>query len=217
MTEEVGFIRGNPAYGIADAISNKAFSVEWILREIAARMGGTKGVELIAFNSLLFTIVGVIMTPEETAIFSFGDGVFALNGKVTVIAPAGGNAPPYIGQRLVPGLMPEKYLKFTVHTVVPTKDVRHLLIGSDGVKDFDASAELMLPGTDEQVGPLSQFWTDPVFVNNPDAIRRRLAMANRDTVEYSTDAEGRLQGVPRIKKGLLHDDTTLLVIKREGE
>lgn len=165
------------------------------------------------------TIVCVAMTDLWTALFSFGDGVISLNGETTTLRPARGNAPPYIGQTLVPGCMREELLHFSLVDILPTGNVQSVLIGTDGVQDLLAAADRRLPGKTESVGALSQFWTNDKFVKNPDAIRRRLALANLETVEYSTDRFGRLIDGPRIKRGLLSDDTTLAVVKRmkEGE
>jgi hypothetical protein len=56
-----------------------------------------------------------------------------------------------------------------------------------------------IPGRSEDVGPLSQFWTDDAYYENRDMVRRRLAVLNR----------GR-------HGGLLADDTTLVVVRRKG-
>lgn len=197
------------------ALDALADDMEYYLRQICRMLADQEFEAQVANDHFLFTLMVAIMTKDETHVLSFGDGVFALNGEVFGIAPVGINSPPYLGQKLVPGAMAEKFLHFTMQRTMPTKDVHSLLIGSDGVKDLIAVSDKLLPGTKEPLGPISQFWTDDLFVRNPDAIRRRLAMANKSTVDYSIDGEGRLTDVPRIKKGLLRDDTTLVLIKRE--
>ena len=50
---------------------------------------------------LLFTFVGCIISPEETVIFSFGDGNYCLNDKEVKIDYAGKNKPMYISMLLI--------------------------------------------------------------------------------------------------------------------
>lgn len=206
---------------LADALSRESLLTE--LRDglaeaiagIARSMDDAQRIDYTVMEHFLFTIMLVAMNAKDTMICSFGDGVYSLNGNTVTVDPAVGNAPPYIGQRLVPGLMDEKFLEFRVQALLPTNEVESVLIGTDGLSYFQKAEHLALPGKEDLVGPLSQFWTNRHFADNPDAIRRRLAMANRDTVIYELDTDGRLAGSPRIKPGLLHDDTTLVLITRE--
>ncbi|OGZ09462.1 MAG: hypothetical protein A3D67_02565 [Candidatus Lloydbacteria bacterium RIFCSPHIGHO2_02_FULL_51_22] len=165
-----------------------------------------KEYQQILADYFLFTIIGVVITPDETTVFSLGDGVHAINERVEVIAPYENNAPPYLVYAHMPAVTYPGSLDVHIRMTVPTKDVQSVLIGTDGVADFVAAATSPLPGKTEVLGPLSQFWTDDKFVGNPDAIRRRLAIANREWVESG-----------HIKKGLLPDDTTLVVIRRESQ
>ena len=156
-------------------------------------------------EDLLFTIMGVFVTPDETAVFSVGDGVFAVNGEVTIIPEYPGNAPPYIAyalDRLQKGLRIDQ--EFDVRMCMPTSEMKSVLIGSDGVADFIESEDVPVGREHKPLGPLSEFWTDEKFVTNPDMIRRRLARANVERVEDG-----------RIKHGVLADDTTLVVIRRD--
>lgn len=177
------------------------------IKSAALLMADEEFVQAAVLDHFFFTIVCVAMTQDLTALFSLGDGVISLNGETTAIRSAEGNAPPYIGQTLIPGLMPEKYLKFSILDIVPTAEVQSVLIGTDGVNDLASAADEMLPGKEIPVGPISQLWTDPKYVDNPDNIRRHLALVNLETIDESGER-------PRIKKGLLPDDTTLLVIRR---
>lgn len=156
-----------------------------------------------AVTHMLFTIVGVVMTEETTLVFSFGDGVYAVNGEVTVIPPFPDNQPPYIAYQFVPSSVDPSLLRFETRALLPTAEVRSVLIGSDGVADLIAAAEMPLPVSGTPLGPLSQFWEEDRFINNPDMIRRRLALANREHVEGGL-----------MKGGLLHDDTTILLVRR---
>ena len=150
------------------------------------------------------------MTPVWTFVFSAGDGVFAVNGETIVIAGFEENAPPYLAYKLVPSSIDRSLLGFKVRRQMLTESVQSIMIGSDGVADLIGAAEKPLPGKEEPIGPLAQFWTKESFVTNPDAIRRRLALVNLETVDRSGE-------VPRIKPGPLSDDTTVVVIKRMKE
>ncbi|MDO8622315.1 MAG: protein phosphatase 2C domain-containing protein, partial [bacterium] len=54
---------------------------------------------------------------------------------------------------------------------------------------------------------IDQFWTDDRYFRNPDMVRRRLTLVNREAVRAEN---GMLARTP----GLLPDDTTLVVIRR---
>ena len=155
-------------------------------------------------NYFLFTIVGVIVTPEESVIFSFGDGVFSLNGKVTEIGPFPRDEPPYLAYNLTGSSVfdtnPE-YANFCIHEVISTSEVSNIMIGTDGVVDLINANEECLPGREQKVGDISQFFED-IYFSNQDMVRRRLAMINREKVVEK-----------RIVPGLLKDDTTMIVIQ----
>ena len=181
------------------------------IEKMARMTYGEAYVDQAVYDHFLFTVVGVAMGEEWTAVFSFGDGVYAVRGEAAVIPAGPGNAPAYLGQCLVPGLMPKEYLHFVAQNILPTKYVQSILIGTDGVNDLASAADELLPGKQIPVGPLSQFWTDDKYVKNPDCIRRHLALVNLETIDESGER-------PRITKGLLHDDTTLVVERKmEGE
>jgi hypothetical protein len=153
-------------------------------------------------EALLFTVVGAVVTPEHTLVFSAGDGVWALNGDVHRLGPFPGNAPPYLAH----GLLRPGAVSLRAHTLRPTAEVESLLLGTDGAADL---AGARVPERDEPVGPLSQFWSDERYFHNPDALRRRLSLLNRESVRADFPAQ-RLVRVP----GLLSDDTTLVVLRR---
>ncbi|MBT6690883.1 MAG: protein phosphatase [Chloroflexi bacterium] len=161
----------------------------------------------------LFTLVGTIIFPDKSIIFSLGDGVFAHNGEVTTVGPFPGNAPPYLAYNLVTtDLATENpdLLDFNVHVIHETSLTSSILIGSDGICDLIDIAELNMPGKPKLVGPMSQFWTDDRYFNNPDMVRRKLVLINREATRL--DREG-----PSLQKypGLLPDDTTLIAIRRK--
>src|SRR6218665_1291667 len=156
-------------------------------------------------EALLFTLVGAICTPEHVLVSSAGDGLWARNGDVYRLGPFPGNAPPYLAYGLLhPGAVSLKTL-----AVRPTAEVDSLLLGTDGVADLMGLAEARIPERDEPVGPLSQFWSEDRYFANPDALRRRLSLFNREAVRADFPAR-RLVRAP----GLLGDDTTLVVLRR---
>lgn len=108
---------------------------------------------------LLFTIVGVILTPAETVFFSLGDGVFAVNGEQIELGPYPDNAPPYLAYALVDGTTPQ----LNIERHVATSDLRHVAIGTDG------AARLALPA----------FCENDLFFRNPDGLRRALFLMTR--------------------------------------
>ena len=166
----------------------------------------------IVQQHLLFTILGAVITPEAATVFGLGDGLFVLNGQVHTIGPFTNNAPPYLAY----GLMHEgktefasRDLQLQVHHQCPTAALQSLLLGSDGVEDLRAIAHQTLPGKPDCVGPLSQFWQEDRYFANPDMVRRRLALINREV----TTPNWSQQQLTKFG-GLLPDDTTLIVMRR---
>ena len=84
------------------------------------------------WEDLLFTIVGAVVTPAHTLVFSSGDGVWMLNGEVHALGPFPGNAPPYLAYALLRG----EDVPLERRALVPTDDVHALLVGTDGVGDL---------------------------------------------------------------------------------
>ena len=93
---------------------------------------------------------------------------------------------------------------------MPTKEISSLLIGSDGLENLILAAENNIPGKNEKVGPINQFWEDDRYFKNPDMIRRRLTLVNRTITKTDWDNRKILK-----EHGLLPDDTTLIVIRRK--
>ncbi|WP_426755803.1 protein phosphatase 2C domain-containing protein [Myxococcus sp. Y35] len=156
-------------------------------------------------GDFLFTLVGAVVTPALTLVFSAGDGVWALNGEVHPLGPFSGNAPPYLAYALAHG----HDVPLATQALVPTEEVHALLVGTDGVADLERLASTRMPEREELVGPLSRLWTEDRYFANPDALRRRLALLNRESVR----ADFAAQQVVRTP-GLLPDDTTLVVLRR---
>jgi hypothetical protein len=160
---------------------------------------------------LLFTIVGVVIARTITCAFTIGDGIIVLNGENIPVPTFANNAPPYLGYGLIPemaGIDPEK-LQFCLYAQVPTESVQSILIGSDGVGDLLAASDKQLPGKGETVGKIDQFWECDRYFQNPDLIRRRLFLINREVIKPDWQNQQLLR-----EAGLLPDDTTLVVVRR---
>jgi hypothetical protein len=142
-------------------------------------------------EQLLFTLVGAVVGPTQTALFALGDGLLALNDRSLQLGPFPGNQPPYLGYALLPqalhGFAPEA-LRLRIHASAPTGEVQSLALGTDGALDLGAAAAT----SDRLLG-------EPLLFKNPDALRRRLYLLARDQ-----------PGQP----APLHDDTTLLLLRR---
>lgn len=156
---------------------------------------------------LLFTIVGVLITPTETTTFSIGDGIVFVNGKATQIGPFPDNAPPYLAY----GLYRPDLIDFHIHDRLPTTAVESILIGTDGVTDLVAAEMVNLPGKKESVGVISQFWQADRYFSNPDMMRRRLSQINHESTKPNWQDRHLTK-----EAGLLPDDTTLIVIRKKS-
>ena len=166
-------------------------------------------------QNFLFTLLGAIVTKDWSGVFYVGDGVYALNGEVTRLGPFTENKPPYPAYQL---FSTEDYdsdsplVRANLGIVVPTEDVDSILIGTDGVEHLIAAEESKLSGRSDAVGPLSQFWENSQFVENSDAIRRRLALITKESNSATLGKGG--VALLNTEPGLLKDDTTIVVFQR---
>lgn len=178
------------------------------LRIAARGMGGP--LREIVSDFMLFTLVGAAITSELTAVFSIGDGVVAINGTVDQIGPFPGNQPPYLAYDLLDGV--ECDTSASIRALRPTRDVDSILLATDGAEDLIRVANESIPGRDQRVGGLEQFWTREALFRNPDALRRRLAVINRESFvpDWSRQHIARTSGI-------LPDDTAIVAIRRPAE
>jgi serine/threonine protein phosphatase PrpC len=142
---------------------------------------------------LLFTIVGAVITDLETVTFSMGDGAIAINGELNQIPAYPDNAPPYLAY----GLYKPDAINFEIRDRLPTSELDSLLIATDGIDDL------------VKVEDINQFWEEDRYFKNPDAIRRKLAMLNREEVKPDWHKKELTK-----RSGVLSDDTSLVVIRR---
>ena len=189
--------------------------------DVLAQMMGESLSEVVN-RFMLFTLLGVIITEETAFFFALGDGVVAINGTVMTLEVGGdilnpaskptvSNQPIYLAYALTGSELtddePTK-LDFRIIAHMPVGQLEYFLLGTDGVTDIISRADDCLPGRDEQVGSLSQFWeTDRAFRNRK-AVTMRLNLMARDVFAPSPGGGRVLYG------GLLGDDTTLVVGRR---
>lgn len=175
--------------------------------QIAQTIDSKTPIQIIINDYFLFTIIGVVITPDETVIFSLGDGVIAINNKVKIIGEEYQNKPPYLAYKLCSDYQD---IKIKIESQLPTNNVSSLLIGSDGVKDLINVENKLIPGKSEKVKNIAQFWEENRYFQNPDMIRRYLYLLNQDISKPDWQQQ-------KINKqvGLLPDDTTLIVIRKK--
>lgn len=161
----------------------------------------------------LATIVGCVITPESTCIFGCGDGIFYLNGNMHRLGPFPGNKPPYLCYGITGSEVTNNnpsLLDIQRHIICPTEHVETLLIGTDGVDDLTTIADTYLPGREEKIGDISQFWIEDVYFRNPEWIRNVLTTINTEKRKPIWEEQTIIK-----HQGLLPDDTTLIVLRNK--
>jgi hypothetical protein len=163
-----------------------------------------------AYQYFMFTVVGFVVTPDWFMMYSVGDGVWGVNDEVGELGSFPGNQPPYFvyGNLIASSISPD-LCKLQQTCLRPTEKIHNFLVGTDGVAYIMKAEDKNLPGRDEKVGPVSQVWANDAFYKNSDALRRRLALINRDVQKVDWAAK-------RVKKsnGLLPDDTTIMCARK---
>jgi serine/threonine protein phosphatase PrpC len=172
-----------------------------------------KKMTLLLDDYALFTVVGFVLAPPFYCTFYAGDGFIRVNLDDHPLLPESGNRPNYVGYR-VPHVWNNDRVnanRFVInrHKIDDLACLDVLLIGTDGISDLISSAEKKIPGKEELVGPLSQFYTDPLYFKNPDAIRRRLSLINKKVVRPNWELKKM-----EVFHGHLSDDTSLIVVRR---
>lgn len=179
------------------------------IRVLANSMG--QSLSLIVSDYFLFTVVGLVVLPQKSLILSIGDGLFGINGEMHSLGPFPGNEPPYLGYGLIDSFAQEdvSLFGFQIQKILSTEEIDSVFIGTDGVQDSFNSAERKIPGRQELVGPAEQFWKEDYYFENPDAIRRKLFLMNKEIASVNLD------GDLKRECGILPDDTTLVVLRRK--
>ena len=169
---------------------------EHYLNSVICGLGGDR---IQTIQSLfLFTILGAVVTPTLSFVFGQGDGVYQINDDYTAIDE--NNQPHYLGYKMLPKDMlniEQEKMVFHEHASIATKSLRFLVLGTDGADVLQVRAqEKLKDGT--SIGGLQQFAKENRYVEQHTAINRRLNVIN-------------------VINRKVHDDTSLIVIKREGE
>jgi hypothetical protein len=166
------------------------------------------GTSTILKNYFLCTILGFAITPDTTYFFGVGDGTLIVNGENIPLGPFPNNTPPYLAYSLMDSSLLKSdpgCLDFQIHKQISTGLLDSFLIGSDGAQEIERRQADLLPNGREYLGGLAQFWSDDRYYKNPQAVNRKLLVANTQKQHINWEARG-----IEIAQGLLHDDTTLL-------
>jgi hypothetical protein len=176
------------------------------------RLGRTMGGQDAVERHLLFTVLGLALTPREAVVFLLGDGVVCLNSVVSVWE-APGSAPPYLAHALLEG-GPDSGAgpRFVVVHRLRTERVRSVLIGTDGLSPL-AEEERRSGGSQaNDRGPLSVLWAEDRFFANPAMVARHLKRLTRPLQRIDWEARRVLR-----EAGRLRDDATLVVVRRRPQ
>ncbi len=159
----------------------------------------------------LFTILAAVLDRDsgQAYILGCGDGVFYVDGIPTTI-PSPNNAPSYLAYDLVETNQASPDLGIFWMGALET--VQNLLIGTDGLSDLARSFDKPIPGKEEKIGPVSQFWEKDGFFRNPFMIGHRLALINRSIQKVDWEKKAMSEA-----HGPLRDDTTLIAIRRKKQ
>ena len=198
----------NDAAKVNKALEMARHDVLAQLRILSLAMG--QNFRQIINDYFLFTIVGAVLTPQSAVLFNLGDGLVIINNQIIPLGPFANNEPPYLGYQLISS-GPDKSLAWQVIQILPSADVQSLLIATDGAFDLLKAENKVIPGKQEIVGNISQFWQNDSYYKNPDMLRRKLWQINR-----TISAPDWLNRVINKENGHLPDDTTLIVIRRKS-
>lgn len=170
-----------------------------------AFMGATPSAPWLA-EHLLATVLAMVVTPARGIVFRIGDGVVGVNGSIAAVE-APGNAPPYLAYRLVTprALLPAvRGLAPVVEWEGPSDALESVVLATDGAARLPAAS-------DDPHATLHAWLADDALFTRPHALGRRLALLARDEQVIDWDAR-----VVRKKAGVLHDDTTVVLLRRRA-
>jgi hypothetical protein len=197
---------------LSDGLERLRISIILSLQQLLMEIDRDSRTQSVVDN-FLFTLLSIIITPTSTYVIGIGDGVYAINREIVRIGPFPRNEPPYLAYGgLVKSNIAPELCRFTIHKVIPTSELQSACIGTDGIADFGRISNLTLPGKNELVGSLSQFWTEDKFFKNSESLRRRLNLINNCVSQPDWDAQELNQ-----EHGRLADDTTMVVIRRRPQ
>lgn len=177
------------------------------IQAIAEAMAGSFSENVSDY--FLFTVVAAVLDPKngKAYVFGCGDGLFYVNDvPTTMLSP--NNAPAYLSYNLVETGRPSPDLGMLWMGSLET--VKSILLGTDGAGDLARSFDKNIPGKEEKIGSISQFWEKDGFFKNPFSIGHRLALINRSVSRVDWDKKALSDA-----HGPLRDDTTVIAIRRK--
>lgn len=179
--------------------------------DVARGLGGNY--KQIVINHFLFTLVGMIVTPDIALFVSLGDGYFFLNGNIHEARPNPiDNMPPYLAFNLVETslrkMSPEELL-LSVKKIVPTKSMESAMISTDGLEGILSNPKKRVPGTNMEVGGPEQFWNEKGYFENTFSLGWRLKQLATEKKIIKWE-EGRTE----IHPAIITDDLALIVASR---
>lgn len=199
-----GFAIGSLAHPVLwEQLRADLLGTFWIfLRKLDA------GLKQAVNDLMLCTATVVVVTPKETVIATIGDGLLIANDSIQVVEPLAGNRPPYIAYDLVPDYfdIAAEELQFRLQVVMPTAELESFVIGTDGAVQLLELIGQPMPGKSTLITDLRQWPFEDRLMANPDGLRRRLAMINKDVTR--PDWEDRRLNHDH---GRLQDDTTIIM------
>jgi hypothetical protein len=84
------------------------------------------------------------------------------------------------------------------------------MVATDGLRFLVGKDDVLVPGKQSKVGPVSQLWDDRVFVN-ADTIRRRLSLLNKDVSLPDWEAQTMVT-----HHAILGDDLAVVAMRRQS-
>jgi hypothetical protein len=183
--------------------------------------------ERIVREYMMFTIMGVIITPKLTAVFGIGDGYWAVNGELFRVGEPK-DPPPYLSYSLLSGYESvEDAFRFRLHRVIPTAELQSVFVSTDGLEWMIKKQGVNVPGKVRLVGHVSQFWlNDELFLpiaSLRDAETGRivetatplLRQFNSEVVKMGKTPEG--ERIIQRQTGVFRDDFSEVTLRRRKD
>ncbi len=154
---------------------------------------GVRSLEGVVADFFLFTFLVGVVGRERAAIVGVGDGVFMVDGAVTVLDAGPDNAPPYVAYEVVGAAhAAEPRVFFSADA----RDFDCLVVATDGAADLDATNDD--DALDGARFSLERVARDARFRRNKSLLHKRLQVVGR-------------------RFARLNDDTTVAAILRRPE
>lgn len=182
-----------------------------LIEDTAVGMGGSRSRNII--KHFLFTVVGMVVTPDLTLFFGAGDGYYFVNGKMYEMYDKDiDNNPPCIAYNLVGTTskrITQEDMQLRVRSTISTKSVSSAMIATDGIEWLLKDPKKLVPGTKLSVGGPEDFWTNKEYYDNPDNLGRRLKLlaSEKRKIDWKVSEL-------EVQPAILNDDLALVVASR---